>query len=157
MKKYFSIFSLALMIVCCNVVFSSCGDDDDDVVVEKHNDLIGTWERVDRVKRDIWVFYADGKYLRMYQDLWKSPSVKYYDENLTYYQTKGYYSATNGTLSLEQTHVWYNVWNNREVMDWEESSEIITFPYIVDGNTFKFNYDYPHLGMIVPVTYTRVK
>ena len=30
MKKVFSIFSLALMLVCCNFVFTSCGDDDDD-------------------------------------------------------------------------------------------------------------------------------
>lgn len=157
MKKYFSILSLVLMAMCCNVVFTSCGDDDDDekVVEEKRNDLVGTWEKIgDGDCRVVWIFYADGKYLRMYQDLWKSPSVKYYDENLTYYQTKGYYSVSNGTLNLEQTHEWDHKW---EVMDWKESSVKMSFPYIVDENTFKFNGVIAVMGMIVPVTYTRVK
>ena len=158
MKKYFSILSLVLMAMCCNVVFTSCGDDDDDekVVVEKRNDLVGTWERiVDDDCRDIWIFYADGKYLQMDQDIKKDPSTKYYDDNLTYHQTKGSYTAVNGTLSWEQTHEWDHNWN---VMDWKESPEKGSFSYeIVDENTFKFSYTSDETGKLVTVTYTRVK
>ena len=46
MKKILSILSLALMFVCCNVVFTSCGDDDDDEKTEDNvnRSLVGTWE-----------------------------------------------------------------------------------------------------------------
>lgn len=153
MKKYFSILSLVLMAMCCNVVFTSCGDDDDDekVVEEKRNELVGTWERiVDGNCRDIWIFYADGKYLGMDQDIKKDSSKKYYDDNLTYYQSKGSYTAVNGTLSLEQTHEWDH--------DWKEHTEKSSFSYeIVDENTFKFSYTSDETGKLVTVTYTRVK
>ena len=74
MKKYFSILSLVLMAMCCNVVFTSCGDDDDDeVVVEKQyfdKRIIGTWESfVDHgLCRDVLIFDVDGNYYQMDQD-----------------------------------------------------------------------------------------
>ena len=158
MKKYFSILSLVLMAMCCNVVFTSCGDDDDDekVVVEKRNDLVGTWEQIiDDDCRDIWIFYADGKYLQKDQDLRRDSFVKYYDEDLTYYQTKGYYSVSDGILSMEQTHEWDHKW---EVMDWKESSEKGSVSYeVVDGNTLKITGTNPETGKVVTQTYTRVK
>jgi hypothetical protein len=158
MKKYFSILSLVLMAMCCNVVFTSCGDDDDDekVVVEKRNDLVGTWERIADVDcREIIIFYADGKYLQKDQNLEKKSSVKYYDEDLTYYQTKGYYSVSNGTLSLEQTHEWDHKW---EVMDWKECPEKGSVSYeVVDGNTLNLTGPNPETGKVETVPYTRVK
>ena len=158
MKKYFSILSLVLMAMCCNVVFTSCGDDDDDekVVEEKRNDLVGTWERiVDGTCRDVWIFYADGKYLGKDQDIKKDPSKKYYDDNLTYYQSKGSYTAVNGTLSLEQTHEWDHKW---EVMDWKECPEKVSVSYeVVDGNTLKITGTNLERGKVETVTYTRVK
>ena len=158
MKKYFSILSLVLMAMCCNVVFTSCGDDDDDekVVVEKRNDLVGTWERiVDGDCREVWIFYADGKYLEKDQDLEKDSYVNYYDEDLTYCQAKGYYNVVNGTLNMEQTHEWNP---ESEVMDWEESSVKGSFSYeIVDGNTLKITGTNPETGKVVTQTYTRVK
>ena len=160
MKKYFSILGLVLMAMCCSVVFTSCGDDDDDenTVVEKRNDLVGTWERIADVDcREIIIFYADGKYLQKDQYLEKDSSVKYYDEDLTYYQTKGYYSVSNGTLSLEQTHEWDHKWNEKE---WRKSSMEGPFSVsyeIVDENTLNISKINGETGKEEADTYTRVK
>jgi hypothetical protein len=163
MKKYFSILSLVLMAMCCNVVFSSCGDDDDDeVVVEKQyfdKRIIGTWESfVDHgLCRDVLIFDADGNYYQMDQDTQRRESVMYYDDNLTYYQTKGYYNAINGTLSGVETHEWDHKWNEKE---WRKSSMEGPFSVsyeIVDENTLNISKINGETGKEETDTYTRVK
>lgn len=295
MKKYFSIFSLVLMAMCCNVVLTSCGDDDDDdVVVEKHysaKDLIGTWEytpddapgtisstmffedgtalnmirdkvvnpnstdtdeegfiyklietydvvgdsifflhkhlykvskykdsmwhplekesrmgakiefvdentlkiidsgnkdkpeiilhrtsaKVEKIEifdkrivgtwerivdgdcRDIVIFDAEGNYHHMDQDLRKDSFVKYYDENLTYYQDKGYCNAINGTMNFVLTLEWDHKWNE---MEWREINVKGTVSYeVVDENTFKLigTEKDKDTGKVATFTYTRVK
>ena len=295
MKKYFSVFSLVLMAMCCNVVLTSCGDDDDDyVVVEKHyssKDLIGTWEytpddapgtissttffedgtalnmirdkvvnpnstdtdeegfiyklietydvvgdsifflhkhlykvskykdsmwhplekesrmgakiefvdentlkiidsgnkdkpeiilhrtsaKVEKIEifdkrivgtwerivdgdcRDIVIFDAEGNYHHMDQDLRKDSFVKYYDENLTYYQDKGYCNAINGTMNFVLTLEWDHKWNE---MEWREINVKGTVSYeVVDENTFKLigTEKDKDTGKVATFTYTRVK
>lgn len=295
MKKYFSVFSLVLMAMCCNVVLTSCGDDDDDdVVVEKHysaKDLIGTWEytpddapgtissttffedgtalnmirdkvvnpnstdtdeegfiyklietydvvgdsifflhkhlykvskykdsmwhplekesrmgakiefvdentlkiidsgnkdkpeiilhrtsaKVEKIEifdkrivgtwerivdgdcRDIVIFDAEGNYHHMDQDLRKDSFVKYYDENLTYYQDKGYCNAINGTMNFVLTLEWDHKWNK---MEWREINVKGTVSYeVVDENTFKLigTEKDKDTGKVATFTYTRVK
>lgn len=298
MKKYFSIFSLALMLVCCNFVFTSCGDDDDDddddVVVEKHyssKDLIGTWEytpddapgtissttffedgtamnvvrdkvvdpsstdtdkdgviyklietyevvgdsiffvhkhqysisrykdsmwhplddesrkgakfefvdentlkiydsenkekpeiimhrntsaKVEKIElfdkriigtwemivdhglcRDVMIFDADGKYHQMDQDINKDSSVKYYDDNLTYCQSKGYYNTINGTINMLQTHEWDHKWDEKE---WRKERIEGNISYeIVDENTLNISYTSYETGKKKTDTFTRVK
>ena len=295
-KKVFSIFSLALMLVCCNFVFTSCGDDDDDdddVVVEKHyssKDLIGTWEytpddapgtissttffedgtamnvvrdkvvdpsstdtdkdgviyklietyevvgdsiffvhkhqysisrykdsmwhplddesrkgakfefvdentlklidsgnkdkseiilhrntsaNVEKVEvfdkrlvgtwgyvldgdcRDIVIFDAEGNYHHMDQDIKRGTSIKYYDDNLTYYQEKGYCNASNGTMNFVVTLEWDHKWNE---VNWKEISVKGSCSYeIVDENTFKLSALSEETGKVEIQTYTRVK
>ena len=294
-KKYFSILSLALMAMCCNVVLTSCGDDDDEekVVVEKHysaKDLIGTWEytpdddpgaissttffedgtalnmirdkvvnpnstdtdkegyvykliesydvagdsiyflkkymyKVKRYKdsmwhplenesrmgakfefvdentlklidsgnkdkseiilhrntsanvekvevfdkrlvgtwgyvldgdcRDIVIFDADGNYHHMDQDIKRDTSKKYYDDNLTYYQDKGYCNASNGTMNFVLTLEWDHKWNE---VNWKEISVKGSCSYeIVDENTFKLSALSEETGKVEIQTYTRVK
>lgn len=294
-KKYFSILSLALMAMCCNVVLTSCGDDDDEekVVVEKHysaKDLIGTWEytpddapgtissttffedgtvlyfiqdkvvnpnssetdkegyvykliesydvagdsiyflkkymyKVNRYKdsmwhplenesrnggkfefvdentlklidsgnkdkseiilhrntsanvekvevfdkrlvgtwgyvldgdcRDIVIFDAEGNYHHMDQDIKRDTSKKYYDDNLTYYQDKGYCNASNGTMNYVLTLEWDHKWNE---VNWKEISVKGSCSYeIVDENTFKLSALSEETGKVEIQTYTRVK
>ncbi len=118
--------------------------------------LIGTWENiVDASCRDIIIFDADGNYHQMDRDTRKDPSTKYYDDNLTYYQTKGYCNAINGTMDMAQTYEWDHKWN---AMDWRKHTATASFAYvIVDENTFSFSYTNEEIGKKETVTYTRVK
>lgn len=159
MKKYFSILGLVLMAMCSSVVFTSCGDDDDEVVENKNNTIVGSWfieEDGDNV-RDVLTFYADGTYVLSWQDVKKDPSTKYYDENLTYFQYKGIYTASNGIIKMKRTHERDSM---GKVVDWVENpTEWRTDSYeIIDGNTLKLtslDVDDDDLDKII--IYTRVK
>ena len=159
MKKIFSILGLVLMAMCSSVVFTSCGDDDDEVVENKNNTIVGSWfieEDGDNV-RDVLTFYADGTYVLSWQDVKKDPSTKYYDENLTYFQYKGIYTASNGIIKMKRTHERDSM--GKVVDRVENPTEWRTDSYeIIDGNTLKLtslDVDDDDLDKII--IYTRVK
>ena len=120
--------------------------------------IVGTWERiVDGDCRDIVIFDAEGNYHHMDQDLRKDSFVKYYDENLTYYQDKGYCNAINGTMNFVLTLEWDHKWNE---MEWREINVKGTVSYeVVDENTFKLigTEKDKDTGKVATFTYTRVK
>ena len=165
MKKYFSILGLVLMAMCSSVVLTSCGDDDDEVVENKNNTIVGSWfieEDGDNV-RDVLTFYADGTYVLSWQDVKKDSSKKYYDENLTEYQSKGFYTAANGILNMKQTHerdcMGRVDGKEKGVVDWVERPAEWTHSYeIIDGNTLNIYSAYEDdEDEDEIVTYTRVK
>ena len=107
MKKYFSIFSFVLMLVCCNVVFSSCSkDDDDDVNENVDRALLGDWENVDEHKdcRDVLTFYSNGTYQETLYPVRSTYELEYTDESGAYGKNKGTYTASNGILTITMTH-----------------------------------------------------
>lgn len=163
MKKFFSILGLVLMAMCCSVVFTSCGDDDDEVVENKNNTIVGSWTNFidDGDCRVVFTFYADGTYLESQQDVKKDSSKKYYDENLTEYQSKGFYTAANGILNMKQTHerdcMGRVDGKEKGVVDWVERPAEWTHSYeIIDGNTLNIYSAYEDDEDEI-VTYTRVK
>ncbi len=123
--------------------------------------LIGTWEGLSEQgkHRYVYVFDADGYCLHMIQDTEKNTSKRYYDDNFTYYQAKGYYNAINGSLDIVQTHEWDYSWN---VMDWRENKFQESVSYeLIDENTLHISD--PNVGtakedgVIEISTFTRVK
>lgn len=119
--------------------------------------IIGTWERfVDYgLCRDVIIFDADGNYYQKDQDTKKDSSVKYFDDNLTYYQTKGYYNAINGTLNFLVTYEWDHKWDS---MDWRQNTAEGSIAYkIVDENALNFTGISDETGKEVTITFTRVK
>lgn len=106
-KKYFSIFSFVLMLVCCNVVFSSCSkDDDDDENENVDRALLGDWENIDKEKdcREVMTFFADGTHLDALYSVVTTDDPEYTDEDGAYKKSKGTYTASNGVLTVSLTH-----------------------------------------------------
>ena len=44
MKKFLSMLSFVLMLMCVGFAFTSCGDDDDDDELDPSNPIVGTWK-----------------------------------------------------------------------------------------------------------------
>ena len=121
-KKYFSILSLALMAMCCNVVLTSCGDDDDEekVVVEKHysaKDLIGTWEYTpddDPGAISSTTFFEDGTALNMIRDKVVNPNSTDTDkEGYVYKLIESYDVAGDSIYFLKKYMYKFKRYNNR--------------------------------------------
>ena len=106
MKKVFSIFSLVLMFVCCNCVFTSCSKDDDDVKKDVDMELLGAWEDIDEYKdcRDVITFYSDGTYQETLYPVISTYEPEETDENGAYGKNKGTYTTSNGVLTIYMTH-----------------------------------------------------
>ena len=144
MKKILSILSLALMFVCCNVVFTSCGDDDDDEKTEDNvnRSLVGTWEYYEPGYPNTvhsLTLNADGTYYLFVKDIVYDPNSTETDKEGYLFKYKGTFSVSNDKLTLAQEYAYDPILlKDPNDAEWHKEVKVREFSYKLENDVLQF-------------------